>query len=521
MATLKNIISNISAKLNIKPKGYFNPETRINHIQISADAEKVLCQPHILYIGLKENHYTACEGCCIICFGKGKKTVENCLFLPEDTDILTVYHAAEKEILRDIAFNKKKEELFSALKGNTGLQGIINIAVTYLNNPVVVVDTSLSILCSSKNHSNAFDFIIQNGKQYMKPQSVKTMHQENLIERIKNASAPFITYRENTKIKMMYCRIRIRKSMVGYLCVLAQERPFSEYDFDFVASLSDIISIEMQKDNFFSEKCGLKYEYFLTDLIEGHFENADFIHERLVQFGYAEGKYYQIMTAEFENRSRAHLNQQYLIEQLVTILPDTIAFFYQGNVVLLKSFKGDPWFDEGLLLKLTDFLKLNQMKLSVSYQFSNLLNAPQYYHQTISLLDLVSGGNYGKIYYFEDYCVQTLIAEKFVYSDIESFIHPDIKFLLNYDYQTGSEYYHTLCAYLKAGRSATQAAQALHIHKTTFFYRLQKMQELLKKDLKDSNLLFDYEFSVRCCHISKQKNSTHYKSRSQILHKDS
>ena len=46
-------------------------------------------------------------------------------------------------------------------------------------------------------------------------------------------------------------------------------------------------------------------------------------------------------------------------------------------------------------------------------------------------------------------------------------------------------FYDTLKTYLEQDRSAVHTAQALFIHKNTFFYRLRKLQEGLTADLAD------------------------------------
>jgi len=46
-------------------------------------------------------------------------------------------------------------------------------------------------------------------------------------------------------------------------------------------------------------------------------------------------------------------------------------------------------------------------------------------------------------------------------------------------------------------RSAAKAAEKLHLHRSTFFYRIKKLEELLDVDLNDSKLLFLYELSFK------------------------
>lgn len=76
----------------------------------------------------------------------------------------------------------------------------------------------------------------------------------------------------------------------------------------------------------------------------------------------------------------------------------------------------------------------------------------------------------------------------------ERLLHPALNRLKQYDAAHNSELYETLYQYLLHERSILAGAQALHIHKNSFLYRLQKLRALLQVDLDDpvqrSYLLF-------------------------------
>ena len=99
---------------------------------------------------------------------------------------------------------------------------------------------------------------------------------------------------------MMYCRISIKRSVVGYICVLARKRSFETTDFEIVRTLSQMLSVEMQKNSFFTERTGFKYEYFLTDLLDGNMVGKEFIEQRIRQLGRKPMRHYWIMTGMFE-----------------------------------------------------------------------------------------------------------------------------------------------------------------------------------------------------------------------------
>lgn len=76
-------------------------------------------------------------------------------------------------------------------------------------------------------------------------------------------------------------------------------------------------------------------------------------------------------------------------------------------------------------------------------------------------------------------------------------IHPGITQIIEYDQTANTEYARTLRVYLAKNRNALAAAKELHIHKSTFFYRLGKMTDLFGIDINDGLNLFAYEYSFR------------------------
>ena len=57
--------------------------------------------------------------------------------------------------------------------------------------------------------------------------------------------------------------------------------------------------------------------------------------------------------------------------------------------------------------------------------------------------------------------------------------------LRRYDKANETELYKTLAAYLRNERHATKTAQDLYIHRSTLFYRLDRINEMIQMDLDD------------------------------------
>lgn len=406
------------------------------------------------------------------------------------------------EMRQYMELGQKKEELFNALESNSGMKGILNVAYTFLENPIIVCDTSFSVLENCPEHHNETDFEIRNHKQYMRPEAVDSMHKEGLVERIFASRKPFAMYRENLKTEMVYCRIMIQKSVVGYICVICHQRPLKKADYELISVLSQMLSVEMQKNSFFTEKAGFKYEYFLSDLIEGNVPDKDFTELRMIQLGRKPTKYYWILALSFGNRPEAHIIQHYYLDQIITILKNSMAFFYEGKIVVLLGTE-NPWpYEEADVLKLTDYLEINEMHMAISHYFSDLMQAPLHYRQALHLIKLADSVCLSqRIFRYEDYAMECMAMLFLNTAEQRAMIHPDLIYLINYDRDNKTEYFKTLKAYIENDRNALRTAAWLHIHKSTFFYRMGKIYELLHLKPDDGRRLFNYEASVRLLNV--------------------
>ena len=76
-------------------------------------------------------------------------------------------------------------------------------------------------------------------------------------------------------------------------------------------------------------------------------------------------------------------------------------------------------------------------------------------------------------------------------------VHPWIKKLIKFDEQSKTELFKTLKTYLENNRNANDTSKQLNIHRSTFFYRFNKIQSLLDISLGNNNNLFKLELSLK------------------------
>ena len=62
---------------------------------------------------------------------------------------------------------------------------------------------------------------------------------------------------------------------------------------------------------------------------------------------------------------------------------------------------------------------------------------------------------------------------------------PEIRALIQYDKEKGTQYFDTLREYLLQERDISRTSAALIIHRTTLLYRLKKIRSLIPVNLED------------------------------------
>lgn len=119
----------------------------------------------------------------------------------------------------------------------------------------------------------------------------------------------------------------------------------------------------------------------------------------------------------------------------------------------------------------------------ISLPFDDLSNLRTRYAQT--LYTIGQADSTPGIYHGEDYALPYLLLMFAEQNRTQALTHPALDQLKRYDREKNSALYETLYQYLINERSVLLSAQALHIHKNTLLYRLERLQTVIDVDLDD------------------------------------
>ncbi len=397
-----------------------------------------------------------------------------------------------------------QNQLYHHLLHDHGMQQILSTSYQYLNHSITLCDASFRIL-----ETHPLDFAhdsleSKDGKQFLSLHHLKIMESEKLTDLIYSTDKAFIFKSTFTETTLIFCPIRIGHAVTAYISILSIHQDIHEKDLDYVNILAGILSLEMQKA---SVSNGPSYsltqlQYLFTDLVERPISQPQYYRERFAQFGYPLHDYtwflifYPKVTTSFSPMKLRRLQAQ-----LQNIFPTCLPTYYNNTLTLLLSKDQLVPFTESEEKKLLNFLKFNGYIGLLSYRCSRLEDLYRYYQQTYHAIFLDSFQNASQtdesLLSYDLFSTEVLFDQCKDPLFLKTTIHPDLLYLQDYDKKHRNDLFNTLRCYLQNNRQAKLAAQDLHIHKSTFFYRLNKITELLDLSLDDYIRLYNYELSFK------------------------
>lgn len=397
-----------------------------------------------------------------------------------------------------------KQELFRALQSRYSLQYYLKVVHEATGLQLTLCDTSFGVLATAPDGGVEDPENVEtiNGRQYITVEATQQMDQYRHTEHILENRKPYVCQDPKFPYDIAFEAVRINRAVVAYIFSPGRAEGFREEDLELLDYLGQILSIEMQKNEAFQVENGLKYEYYLQELIDGHFSSDQFAERRLQQLKCKPQPYYFMVYFTFDGPESRHAASDYYYQQILNIFPECVVGLVRSHLYMLLPRSTPRAFEEKEALALTNFLQFNKMRCGVSYYYTSLTASD--YAVDHAMAAVRCSNQQGRILHYEDAYLNHLFSLGKNRSWLTLQICPDLRMLANYDEEHHTELLQTLRTFIECSRSASAASAALHIHKSTFFYRMGKIAELLNTDIYDGKRLFAYEFSLKLIDYLRQ-----------------
>lgn len=390
-------------------------------------------------------------------------------------------------LAKDNIMTSNMYRLIQVLHSNKGIHILIDEAYNVLDNPILLVDEGYKILAQCQNPIlDRPDLEEQKAQGYMNEKNIAAMKKARLYEKARENKYPYYNKESEKSEGWITALVYIHGIESAHIAVSDSNHPFSEEDFELIDFLCRLVSLELQKTDFYRTNESLKHSFFLSELLENHMRDLSTINHRIQNLNWKTTEFMYIMTISEQQADFFDRKAQLISKQLHQLLPHSRWVIYEGKIVFLiclpdtskKLFEEDG--------TLNEYLSINNLCASLSRCFSSFLDIRKYYEESLTAYDFgLRLKPDKKIYMYEDFICQH-IGKIIAYDyELKDFYHSSVVLIKNYDKAHKTNLLETLKEYLRYPDNPAAAAKNLFIHKNTLFYRMSKIKELFPIDLSD------------------------------------
>lgn len=389
--------------------------------------------------------------------------------------------------------------LLDALYANKGLQYLVDVAFEVFENPIFINDTAYKILAMSSNVSFE-DSTLEEEKLlgYIHEKNLSDMRNDKVFKQLSQSIYPLYSKRKDQTTGWLFKIIAIHGVEVGIVALVETNRPFRKYDFELLERFSKLISIELEKNDFYKMNKGLMYSYFLADLISDKLYKSKLVEQRLAYLHMKLYSYFQILFITHMDGSIQEQKINRIAHEIRNIVPDCRWTVYQSNLVVFINRPNKNLLTGEEQTRLQEFLDLNKLSAGISNVFLDIMGTSMHYRQSMRAAELGLYINHKPgLYYYSDYIMTYIAKILSKRHDIHEFCPPAIEIIQEYDASYHTNLLETLEKYLYYPENPVAASKALHIHRNTLIYRINKIKELTEIDLGNGDVRLNIQLYLK------------------------
>lgn len=376
------------------------------------------------------------------------------------------------------------EQLTQAILQKKGLQQVVEIVSEICGNPVYLVDSSFKVLGihgpdTMPEMSATWRRLLNDG--YLPYNVVMNLIESNELQSMEaHRCAKLITSKFFYTPFINY-NIRYKGKLRGHFFVVGMLKKITPGDVELATQVGPYVLDAIRHDSQYQTTRGRYYEHFIIDMLEG----------KAMQMAHIKSQAYAL---------NLDLNDSYIVVKIKPHIHDELR--HEQISRQLENTNGcKPVYYKDAIVAI--FPKIQRQQIDLINKLKNLSAS---INGTIGISDEVPGfGNLHNLYIQASTAIilgQTMTLPTTVYryhdvmryhlffgfdnkNELEAMCHPGMLILKTYDTQHDTKFTKTLETYLKHERHSLPTAAALHIHRNTLTYRLDKINQLFPFDLDD------------------------------------
>ncbi len=386
-----------------------------------------------------------------------------------------------------------------------GLPHLLENVAQLVGSPVLLMNERCQLLSSSNTSSP-----VVNGMEYL--------HRMGYAFFTEGSRYSSFTLLMNHPKTVTVFPVYTDKAKKGILVILGSFSHEESQSVLLVEQATNVIAFELMKENALKQYTKRAKNEFFLHYLNGQYASKEEVINRAKEFGLYNDRPYKCVAGRLDQEELNlgfkdnHIESEKVfdfVEEELSIFPFQSHLFIKGEMcfILLEGEKGDTTGEslqsiEFALEMIQDRVALH-FKRSISFGYSHLCRQfwdVQEAHKE-ALNALHSGRLSGNRQFVQGYQAKDLqkLLRMIPQEDLVEFCDFNLKKLTEPGV-TEMALIQTLAVYLETHCQISETAKRLYVHRNTIIYRLEKIEELLGKSLKDPDTTLHLRLALRIQH---------------------
>lgn len=428
--------------------------------------------------------------------GAFSRTRCSVLILDASWDILDIF-AQITGVFR--LFGEWEDEILRVLLRNWSVQALLELTYPLVQKPLWVIDKEMRVRGHVERNSSGEWDRANIGDEYEMPASYLPLDISPDFEN-RQEREPYI---EKSVIgdvarDSLIQNIFVNEKYAGVLTIVAEQGAVRITDDLIIRYLSAIIASALVMAEEIQAQSAAEMHMLLHNLLDGVAVDEQAINRCTDRIDMKpEDRYVCVMLRP--RYTTLPLPARYLCSQIQRMVLGSVCFEYQSSLVAFVNLRIFGGAASEILDNLSALTRPAKLLAGLS-NTCNLANARVAYLQSDAALNAGRHDSGAKeAFYFRDYALQHILEHGTSVLPATAVCAEGVLQLLEMDNESDVDYCKTLRVYYMNKMNAVQSAKELHIHRSTFLYRLDRIKAIVDMDLDDYATQLYIMMSLELC----------------------
>lgn len=409
------------------------------------------------------------------------------LVLPENCDLLEIFDFVQS-VFDDLL--DWSSRLAYALNQDLPLENILRIGYEQFKNPLFVHDIDFNILaCPYRAEGmTVWERDAYTGKDMLPIAVINDFKIDpEYISTLSTHEASMFSEQQRG-YRILYVNIWNEYGQYeGRLCIDELEAAIMPSHFLLAEYLAGVIRTWLARRNVFRQEGGNTFGEFLVSVLEGQETDPVRIETALQRREWGAEHEYVCIRLGVQNRDKSVRSMSGTCNFLRAQLSGSYAMPYKEEILVVVNLAFNGGKLSNIIPHLSAIVREGLFICGVSNSFHPFTDLIYYYEQAgIALRYGRGSGQMFWTYFYDDCALQYLLHEASRILPARHLCSHKLLEIREYDEQNHTELYETLRVYLYNHQNAVRTARDLYIHRSTLFYRLDRLKNLMNVNLDNA-----------------------------------